>query len=89
METNSNDTEAKQPASAGCHPTTCSPSSMLPIGKTFTLIGYGRTALVKRTKDEGLILWSICNYSGDGDEFTRGWSGCDPKQLYFLENKEL
>ena len=24
METNSNDTEAKQPASAGCHPTTCS-----------------------------------------------------------------
>ena len=30
METNLNDTEAKQPASAGCHPTTCSPSSVPP-----------------------------------------------------------
>jgi len=26
METNTNTPEAKQPASAGCHPTTCSPS---------------------------------------------------------------
>ena len=26
METNTNDTEAKQPAGAGCHPTACSPS---------------------------------------------------------------
>lgn len=31
METNTNDTEAKQPASAGCHPTTCSPRIPTPI----------------------------------------------------------
>jgi hypothetical protein len=30
METNSNDTEAKQPASAGCYPTPCSGSSPPP-----------------------------------------------------------
>ena len=30
METNTNTPEAKQPASAGCHPTTCSSSSELP-----------------------------------------------------------
>ena len=29
MGTNSNDAESKQPASAGCHPTTCSESSSL------------------------------------------------------------
>ena len=30
METNTNTPEAKQPASAGCHPTTCSPSLLTP-----------------------------------------------------------
>jgi hypothetical protein len=65
------------------------PSPKLPIGKTFTLIGYGCSALVKRTKEEGLILWSVCVYGDDGSEFTRGWSGCDPKQLYFLENDKI
>jgi hypothetical protein len=31
MEINTNTPEAKQPASAGCHPTTCSPSSFFPV----------------------------------------------------------
>lgn len=29
MNTNTNNTEAKDPASVGCHPTTCSPSLMI------------------------------------------------------------
>jgi hypothetical protein len=33
METNTNTPEAKQPASAGCHPTTCSPS-LIPLKDT-------------------------------------------------------
>jgi hypothetical protein len=55
METNTNDTEAKQPASAGCHPTTCSASSELlenlqEWGEHFREKQHGATLTILRAR---------------------------------------
>lgn len=78
--------DAKEPPSSGSERRPCSPSSDSSVGKSFTMIGFGGPRLRERVKTEGLVLWSISQAKGYPDEFTRGWSGCDPGQLYFVEN---
>lgn len=90
-----NDTITPKPGSAANQKTevasdgaSCSPSSDSSVGKSFTMIGYGGPRLRKRVKTERLVLWSISQAKGCPDEFTYGWSGRDPGQLYFVENAE-
>jgi hypothetical protein len=78
--------DAQQPADEGLDDATCSPSSDSSVGKSFTMIGFGGPRLRERVKAEGLVLWSVSQAKGHPDEFTHGWSGCDPGQLYFVEN---
>ena len=57
MDTNSNTTEAKQPASAGCHPTTCSVSWM-PIDTAPT----NGVRVIGWSKRHGAHIGPVANY---------------------------
>jgi hypothetical protein len=80
------ETQPQQTTDEGLDDAICSPSSDSSVGKSFTMIGFGGPRLRERVKAEGLVLWSVSKAKGHPDEFTHGWSGCDPGQLYFVEN---
>lgn len=60
----------------------------LPVGKEFACIGFGGEWLVDEAARQGWNLWSVTGEREGRDEFTQGWSGCDPCQIYFRENDQ-
>jgi len=59
METNTNTPEAKQPASAGCHPTTCSPKWIYHYCAVSQPRNIGETCYTDgiATRDKPIITW--------------------------------
>ena len=55
-------------------------------GREFILLGLGGPHLVEEATARGWTLWSVTGEREGRDEFTHGWSGCDPGQIYFRES---